>query len=193
MAIRDSGASLALLFGRATDLADSITAAIRRDGIPLAREQPLRSDHMGSQTPGAGASRAVDAAIVIIDALATDAFTGGSWAARRQRRVCAHDTCAWAVTAALDRGADRVALICDARTLSFGERLRAIRWLRDVARRIAYECAINGRHGLVTAYGVVDTDLDGDRVADAVAAWLRSGESSERPRAPTGAGVLWAA
>lgn len=193
MAIRDSVAPLALLFGQPTDLADSIAVAIRREGIPLVREQPIRSDHMGSQGPGAAAFRPVNEAIVIVDALATAAFAGGSWAARRQLRVCANDTCEWAVAAALTRGAGGVALICDARTLSFGERVRAIRWLRDVAHRIAYECTINGRHGLVTAYGVVDTDLDCGRVADAVAAWLRSGPSSERPRAPAGAGVLRAA
>lgn len=190
MAVRESGDSLVLVFGEPGGLAEPVAAAMRRDGILVAHEHPpgiappgrgQPADHGRTEISSGGPSRPIESAIVIIDALATEAlFAGGDRASRRHCKVWENDVCEIAVTTVVGRGAGMVLLACDARTLALGRRVRTQRWLRHAAHRIAYESAINGVHGLVTAYGVVGTERDVDRLADGVVAWLGTAGSHAR-------------
>lgn len=190
MSVRESGDSSVLVFGEPGGLAEPVAAAMRRDGILVAHEHPpgiappgrgQRADHGGTEISSDGPSRPIESAIVIIDALATEAlFAVGDRASRRQCNAWENDVCEMAVTTAVGRGAGIVVLACDARTLALGRRVHALRWLRHAAHRIAYESAINGAHGLVTAYGVVGTERDVDRLADGVVARLGTAGSHAR-------------
>lgn len=126
---------------------------------------------------GGGSAGSAGSAILIMDAGSTNTLfvERRSCATRRLRRACEND---WSETT-LSRGARRVLVVCDARRLTFGQRMRGIRWARDLAHRIGYESSINGVSGLVASYAVVDTDDDVDRTAKAVAKWLPLGRQHE--------------
>jgi hypothetical protein len=108
--------------------------------------------------------------VIVLDAHDTDHLFGTrhSFESRRRLQACENDICESAVTTALTRDAYSVVIVCDVRQLSFGQRLRAIRLIRDCARRIRYECSVNGLDGLVTSYAVIDNDDDVGRIANAV-------------------------
>lgn len=88
-------------------------------------------------------------------------------AARTRRRVQGGRICDLGVEHALFLGARRVAVVGDARGLTFGGRARAVRWVRDLARGIAYEGSINGAHPLAASYALIDTAGDVGRIAEA--------------------------
>lgn len=190
MAIHESDDSLVLLFGQPGGLAEPIAAALRRGGKPVAHEHPTCSAPSGPrrsahhEAPGistAGPPRPIESAIVIVDVLATESlFALGDRRSRRRRKACENDICGVAVATVVSRAAGSVVLVCDARTLSFGRRVRALRWLRHAAHRIAYQSAVNGVDGLVTAYGAVGTDRDVDRVAAGIVTWLSIAEPTAR-------------
>lgn len=88
-------------------------------------------------------------------------------AARTRRRVQGGRICDLGVEHALFLGARRVVVVGDARGLTFGGRVRAVRWVRDLARGIAYEGSINGAHPLAASYALIDTAGDVGRIAEA--------------------------
>lgn len=197
MVIPESSDSLVMILGQATGLAEPIAAAIRRHGFVVAYGRPpcvplrpgsrRRTDQLvsglssGAASSSDEGSRSIKSAIVILDAPSAESlFAARSfYASRRRLRACENAICEASVAAVLGRAAGRVLLICDARRLSFGQSLRSVRWLRDVAHRIGYESSINGVHGLVTAYAVVDTDDDIHRITDAMVDWHANGVSTE--------------
>jgi hypothetical protein len=111
------------------------------------------------------------AAVCVLDADIVAALLGHSWAARRRLRVCGNAVCESALSAVFAGGARRVLLVCDVRGLSFGQRIRALRWVRDLADRIEYESSINGSDELVTSYALLDVDDDVHRIAGVIAGW----------------------
>lgn len=87
-----------------------------------------------------------------------------------ENRLCAAVT---ATATALD--ARRLLILCVAERASTAERASAIRWVREVAHRIGYECAVNGLHNLGTSYLVLVTDAAAGAVAQSVVDWYRTG------------------
>ncbi len=124
--------------------------------------------------------RSVHTVVVIVDpgCAARSLVDGDGYIGWRRRGRCARDTSDAAVTAVLGGGARRLVVACRLRGLAPNRRSAVQTWLRDVVRRVHYECAINGRTGLSSHYALVDTDSDVDRVAGAVATW---GLRTERP------------
>jgi hypothetical protein len=122
--------------------------------------------------------------IVILDQHAAEALFGGrhSCASRKRLRAWEDDACESAVETALTTGARRLLTVCDARRLSYGQRLRAVRCVHGVAQRVGYECSMNGLQRLVTSYALIGTGDDLRRVADAAVTWhegtLPEGSSS---------------
>lgn len=134
----DITSSSVLLFGPDGDLSRTIAATCRAHGIEAA----------SGPEPCGGPSRAspeatppTKSAVFILAAETTESLFGQtlSVAARRRLRSCENSICDSALAAAGADGARRVLVACDARTLSFGKRLRAERWARDLAHRIGYE------------------------------------------------------
>ncbi|WP_063129545.1 hypothetical protein [Nocardia fusca] len=74
--------------------------------------------------------------------------------------------------------ARRLLIVCDAGRASPAERKRAIRWVREVAHRIGYECSINGLHDLGTSYLVLVADTPVGDAARSVADRCRRGGSA---------------
>src|SRR5690606_27660001 len=70
-------------------------------------------------------------------------------------------------------GARRLLIVCDTARADRPERIRAIRWVREVAHRIGYECSINGVHNLTTSYLVLVAELGPGEVTRAVVDWYR--------------------
>ncbi|SEH49354.1 hypothetical protein SAMN04489835_0485 [Mycolicibacterium rutilum] len=170
-----------LLFGPDGDLSRTIAATCRAHGIEAA----------SGPEPCGGPSRAspeatppTKSAVFILAAETTESLFGQtlSVAARRRLRSCENSICDSALAAAGADGARRVLVACDARTLSFGKRLRAERWARDLAHRIGYEGRINGYSDLTTSYAVVETEDEVQLLADAIVEWHQGGAPAGEPR-----------
>ncbi|WP_326548186.1 hypothetical protein QGN32_08775 [Mycolicibacterium sp. ND9-15] len=178
MAIRESGDSPVMLVGGPSALSESIAVACQNRGIAVIHRRAPFGRHLLDAaevpTPSHDAT-SLESAILIVDADIVDPLFGGRHArmSRRRLRECGNAVCESAITAALAMGARRVLVICDVRWLSFGQGLRAERWIRDLAHRIGYEGSINGLTGLATSYTVVDTDQHLQPIAHAVADWHR--------------------
>ncbi|MFE3446683.1 hypothetical protein ACFXNW_26950 [Nocardia sp. NPDC059180] len=151
------------------------------DGIDPALTQPLTS----ALTPPADAENrtGTEAVIVIVDQSLVDYLFGehtGSGAGirlfGRARRVrsAEHQICDLATKAAITIAARRLLVVCDAERTSAAERTRAIRWVRSVAHRVGYECAINGLHGLATSYTVIVSGTTVGHAARSVVDWYRA-------------------
>lgn len=187
MTPHESGKPGVIVFGQPTGLAEVIVAALRRNGFPLADSRPLcdlpprrsrrLTDSEDPELSGDSPYRSIDSALVVLDAVSTESLFKEriSCASRRRLRAYEYDVCRSAVSTVLAEGATRILLIGDTRRLSFGQRVRALRWLRDLAARIDYESAINGVNEVVTSYALIDTNDDADRIAAAVVTW-HSGE-----------------
>ena len=201
MPAHESGRPSVIVFGELTGLAEAIVAALQRDGFSLAHrcllcDQPLRhsrwlTDSQGPELSGDSRCRSIDSAIIVLDALTTESLFNEriSCGSRRRLRACENEICRSAVSTVLAEGATRVLLIGDTRRLSFGQRVRALRWLRDLPTRIDYECAMNGVDEVVTSYASIDTNDDVDRISAAVVTW-HSGEVRGEARTAKGSAVL---
>lgn len=188
-----------MLVARPSGLSKSIAAACQNRGIAVShRRAPFGTHGLDAAevpAPPQGAN-SLESAILIVDADRVDSLFGErhSRMSRRRLRECGNNVCESAITAALAMGARRVLVICDVRWLSFGQGLRAERWIRDVAHRIGYEGSINGLTELVTSYAVVDNDQHVQPIADAVANWhrgeIRTGTAGLETAAAAPAGRL---
>jgi hypothetical protein len=153
-----------LIIGRPSDVSVTIATALRREGV-TARHSRMSRSPVGVH--------AVDSMIVVLDQAVADTLFNDrhTWTTRKRLRAWENDSCELAVATALTLGARRLLTVCDARQLSFGQRVRAVRRVQRMAQRVAYECSINGMGRLTTTYAVVDTDDDLSRVADAAMTW----------------------
>lgn len=177
MTVQDTMVSPMMLFGRGDELSTSIAAACRDHGI----ETSL------SDAPYGGPSRAspdapTRSAAFIVAADDAESLFGETFSpsSRRRLRACANTICDSAVTAAGTQGVRRVLVVCDARPLSFGQRLRAERWTRDLAHRIGYESRINGLTEVSTSYAVVETQPEVTQLAEAVVGWHHGGQPGDK-------------
>lgn len=184
-----------LMLGWLTDLSGSVTASLRRAGIPVKHAHPpcarvpirTRWHTTGSPAPPLSAAEidSIESVITIFDGRSVRSRFGGrrtiAW--RRRLRACENDACESATATALTVGARRVLLICDARRLPPGRRAIALRWTRGLTHRIAYECLVNGLPELAARYVVIDTDDDVRDVAAAVVSW-HTGHDADRHRLP---------
>ncbi|WP_454788386.1 hypothetical protein [Mycolicibacterium lutetiense] len=205
MAGREAAGPQVLMLGWLTDLSGSITTSLRRADIqvkhahPPCARAPIRTrwHTTDSATPPLSADEidSIESVITIFDGHSVRSRFGGrqtiAW--RRRLRGWANEACGLATTIALTVGARRVLLICDARRLPSSQRPDAIRWTRNLAHRISYECLVNGLPGHSAAYAVIDTDDDVRDVAEVVVPW-HAGHRAERQRWPlhpvaSGAGV----
>lgn len=196
MADREAASPRVLVLGWLTDLSGSIAAALERSGLtakhahPPGTHLPIRSPRRTDDSAELPLSPAeidsIDSVIAILDGLAMRTRFGGrpNWASRRRIRKYANDVCASTTRAALTVGARRTLLICDARQLPADRRASAVRWTRDLAYRIGYECVVNGLPGHAASYAVIDTDDDVRDVSDAVATWQQGTAADHRRRWP---------
>jgi hypothetical protein len=190
MAVRELDDPPVTLIGRARSLAEPIAAALRHRGFEVAHGRLAQPNsrwheaHLLSTLSIGVSATSVGTVMLILDADLTESLFAGriSCASRRRLRACANDTYESAVRTVHARGAGRVLLICDERQLSFGQQMRATRWIRNLAHRIEYENSINGSDEVVTSYAAVGTDHDVRRIADAVLKWDGDDESRRAER-----------
>ncbi|MEW2481929.1 hypothetical protein AB0876_20270 [Mycobacterium sp. NPDC049093] len=194
MADRKAAGPRVLVLGWLTDLSGSIAAALERGGItakhahPPGTHLPIRSRWLTAGPEELSLSAAeidsIDSVIAILEGPTMRIRFGGrhNWASRRQLRRYANEACASTTRAALTVGARRTLLICDARRLPPGRRAIALRWTRDLAYRIGYECVVNGLPGHAASYAVIDTDDDVRDVADAIVTWQQGTAADDRRR-----------
>lgn len=118
-----------------------------------------------------GSAREVDSVILVLDLEQPESLLAERHSCRSglRRRAYENEVCAVAVGTALDTGARRVVVVCDGRRLTFGQRIRAAGMVRRLARRIDYECEINGDGPVETSYALVDVGGDVARVTAAAA------------------------
>lgn len=176
VAIRELESASVVVLGRRSELTASMVAALRRHGV-TAIEEAARGGSRERVT-------AVESMILVVDGHRAETLFGERPSYRSRRRVAAweNDACDLVVTTALDTGARRILAVCDGRRLTFGQRTRAVGVFRRLARRIDYECAINGLAPVATSYGVIDADCDVARLAEAAGrSTLRSGASPAGP------------
>lgn len=189
MGIQEFGAPPVTRLAVPIDVAGSIAQALRHRGFRVVHTSPAprtSADHSISVLSLSGAAdfSSNNAVILILGADSTQSLFAGRTTCASQRRLKAYENHAHesAVASVHSRGAGRVLVICDARQLSFGKRIRAVRWIRDLAHRIGYENSINGNEEVMTSYAVVDTGHDVHRIADAVAKWGGREESRNADR-----------
>ncbi|WP_156426737.1 hypothetical protein [Mycobacterium sp. IS-3022] len=172
------------IYGRLPGVAEAIAAAYRSHGIAVCHGRPPCGRPTASRWTGTVAWPAsaagsddepLEAAILILDADAVESLFGDghSRPPRRRLRACESDCSQLGLAAVATRGARRVLVVCDVRRLSFGQRMRARRWVRNLAHRIAYESSINGFDELATALAEIGTDEEVAFAAAAAVDWHR--------------------
>lgn len=172
-----SSAGVVALFGPECALvakaAERVTASGRT--VVIGPSPCIRHTKLPAESPALPAmtAGAIHTVVIVVDAdCAARSLVGGSGRASwRRRGRCGRDTSDTAVDAVLGGGARRLLVACQLRGLAPNRRSAAQTWLRDVVRRVRYECAINGVTELSPHYALIDTDSDVDRVAAAVATW----------------------
>ncbi|KUH88905.1 hypothetical protein AU186_08790 [Mycobacterium sp. GA-1999] len=194
LAVQESGDAPVTIYGRLPGVAEAIAAAYRSHAIVVRHGRPPCERPTASRWPGtvAGSAAAtgaddepLESAILILDADAVESLFGDghSRPSRRRLRACESDCCQLGLAAVATRGARRVLVVCDVRRVSFGQRMRARRWVRNLAHRIDYESSINGFDELATALAEIGTDEEVGFVAAAAVDWHRRGQvgSAARP------------
>ncbi|MBF6350996.1 hypothetical protein IU448_18525 [Nocardia flavorosea] len=174
-----------------TPLAEAILTEVNRWGIPASCTSPdhdARREYGPSATPRpitVGRRSGSQAIIVVIDRSQVEFLFGESGDARPSRRLlirpararqCANRLCERVTDLATAIDARRLLIVCDAEQATKAERTRAIRWIREVAHRIGYECSINGLHNLATSYLVLVAEVEAGTAARSVVDWYRTGE-----------------
>jgi hypothetical protein len=174
-----------IALGPSAQISESITEAFERHGISIGQEDPIR-DFFSGASPGppiqvewtpavTGELEVLDSLILIIGGPHVEALFDERppRTSRKSLKEQADVACKVAVENILAMGVLRFLTICDARQLSFGERIRLVRWVRDLTRRVSYESSINGPHQVAVSYALADTDNDVRRIADAAVKWHR--------------------
>lgn len=157
MAVREIGTS-PIVFGRATELYESMAAELRRHGVI--------DDESGES--GTGTSIIV----VLDDGLIVSVVGDGAISEVRRQDRASETQIREAVTdTAIATGAQRLLVVCDVRHTPDDKHARAIDWLRDLTHRIGYECSMNGLHDLAASIAVVRSDAEALRTAHAVVDW----------------------
>lgn len=178
--------------GPPTRLLDAIFAEFHRWGVPAGRVDPptARSWPCGkapvlAQPITAGIGGGSEAIVVVIDRPTVRSLFGECGGGRARLRLllratkarsCENRLCETTTATATAHAARRLLIVCDAGRTTRAERTRAIRWVREVAHRIGYECAINGLHDLGTSYLVLAADTEARDAARSIVDWCRSGE-----------------
>ncbi|MDQ2637838.1 MAG: hypothetical protein M3Y83_13260 [Actinomycetota bacterium] len=157
MAVREIGTS-PIVFGRATELYESMAAEFRRHGV------------IGDQS---AESRAGTSIIVVLDGglIVSVVGDGALSEVRRQDRASETQIRGAVTDTAIATGAQRLLVVCDLRHTPDEKHARAIDWLRELAHRIGYECSMNGLHDLATSIAAVRSDAEALRTAQAVVNW----------------------
>ncbi len=172
-------------YGGAPDISRPLPAYAQVHDRSVRRRDPLPAEQgpIGSAHQTAGETTA--SIIVIADRpLIADLFgehTGSGAGIRlfhRARRVRSveRQICDMATSTALAIAARRLLIVCDAGRTSPAERTRAIRWVRGLAHRIGYECAMNGLPALATSYTMVVSETEVEHSARIVVDWCRCGQ-----------------
>lgn len=169
--------------GTSERLVEAAFAEFRRRGIPASRIGPCPEAPARPGTTGIRAG--ADAIVVVIDRSTVRSLFGGFGDGRlslrslrraTRARSCENQLCEMATGAAIDLAGRHVLIVCDAGKTSPAERTRAIRWVREVAHRIGYECSINGLRDLGTASLIVVADSEVGTAARSIVEWYRSVE-----------------
>ncbi|WP_051027038.1 hypothetical protein [Nocardia higoensis] len=172
---------------------DVIFTELRRCDIPASRidpppgacSRPGGGSGASAQPITVGIQAGADAIVLVIDRSMVAALFGESGAGRMnlrslyratKARSCGNQLCESMTGAAVAIAARRLLILCDAGRTSVAERTRAIRWVREAAHRIGYECSINGLRGLGTSYLILVADTESGAAARSVVDWCRSGE-----------------
>lgn len=173
-----------MVLERSAGLAEPFVEALRRNGFLIhgRRLRDVLPPRVQWHTSGRDSkscndswfhSTKINSVIIVLDAVWTESLFRERVSCVSRRLLRAGDEiCGSAVSSVLSQGAHRVLLTCDARGLTFGQRMRALRWVRDMAARIKYESAVNGIDGIVTSYALADSDDDVHRISAAVVPWL---------------------
>lgn len=122
--------SSVLILGPTSELTRSMIESLRRLSVDVVE----------------GSAREVDSVIVVLDIEHPESLLAERYSCRSglRRRAYENEVCGVAVGTALATGARRVVVVCDGRRLTFGQRIRAAGMVRRLARRIDYECELNG-------------------------------------------------
>lgn len=190
---RDIGRS-PICTGPPTRLVDAIFAELHRCGIPASHTGPSPVSRAWPDGRAPAPAQPVTAVIrvgsetvvlVIIDRSMVNSLFGGPrggrvglrWLLRVMKaRTCENRLCEKTTAMATALAARRLLIVCDAGRASPDERTRAIRWVREVAHRLGYECSINGLHDLGTSYLVLVADSPVGDAARSVSDRCRRGE-----------------
>lgn len=172
--------------------ADAIFAELRRCGIPASHTgaRSVPRSWPGGRAPArpiiAGIRAGSEASVVVVvDRSMVNYLFGAPGGGRvglrsllraAQARSWENELCARTTAIATALAARRLLLVCDAGQASPAARTRAIRWVREVAHRVGYECSINGLSDLGTSYLVVVADTEAGDAARSVVDWCRRGE-----------------
>ena len=153
-----------VVFGRATDLLESIFAEFRRHDV-----QPVYGGAPCGSVP-------------IPEFLFGDGHAFSR--VRRRARQCENDLCKLAVECAIALAVRRLLVVCEVRSRSTTERTRSAQWIRSLAMKIGYECSINGLPGLATSCAVVPFGRHVRRTARSIVDWHcggRPGDANKKP------------
>ncbi len=163
MNMRAPGHPPVIILGRPSELLDAFVTAFERHGVVA-----LHGDTAVEQ-----ADDAADSIVVILDESRGDSMFSGHRlsVSKRRTRLCQNTVSDSTVSVALRTGPRRLLVVCDARHLSFGQRIRAISWVRQLLHRVGYQCAINGLQDLSTRYALVDNADDVARTAELAVGW----------------------
>ncbi len=187
--VPESGRSL--VTERPAALAESILTEVNRRGIPAsyAAAPHIPRTPLGPpavpQPITVGRRSGAEAIVVVIDRSLVGFLFGRSgdgrpnrWSPLRSARARSYENrlCERVLETATAVDACRLLILCDTEHTSGPERTRAIRWVREVAYRIGYECSINGLLDLGTSYLVLVADVEAGAAARSVVDWYRTGK-----------------
>ncbi|NKY58250.1 hypothetical protein [Nocardia flavorosea] len=179
-----------LVTERPAAFADAILTEINRCGVPAsyAAAPNIPRSMLGppavAQPITVGRRSGAEAIVVVIDRSLVDHLFGRSGDGRPNRwsplrpappRSYENLLCEQVIATATTVDARRLLILCDAEQASRIERTRAIRWVREVAHRIGYECSINGLLDLGTSYLILVADVEAGAAARSVVDWYRTG------------------
>lgn len=186
-----SGSARSLIDERPAALADVILTEINRCGVPASYAAAPRIPRSPLEPPAVpqpitvGRRSGAEAIVVVIDRSLVDHLFGKSgdgrpnrWSRFRSAPARSYENllCERVIAAATTVDARRLLILCDAEQTSRSERARAIRWVREMAHRIGYECAINGLLDLGASYLILVADVEAGTAARSVTDWYRAGK-----------------
>lgn len=156
-----------VVLGLRTDLVELILEEFTQRGVPATH---VDVDNKSADMPQLAPNGSM---LVVVDReLAGSMFDPRrTWFARRRGRNWERRICDIAFDVLDGAGEHRLLVLCDGRELAAHERSPVIRWVRQLALRIGYECSINGLQRVSTMYEVVAGKDDVRRTATSIAHW----------------------